>query len=98
MENSNAPTPMSAGLANREKFWSELDSDTKIERMRSVLKNLVNKVERMENLGYKTRKLLLRHSHTEDGKVVQVITELETDSCDSPRGRIGDKEGDNVYI
>ena len=55
-------------LASREKYWKELKADEKVERMRTVVKRLE---ERIENLK-QSEALLMRHSHTEDGSVVVV--------------------------
>lgn len=58
------------GGAMREKYWNELTSDEKVERMRGQLKVTMRQLEEMTERLYATESLLKRHEHM-NGKVVQ---------------------------
>ena len=47
----------------REKYWSELDSDGKIERMRRIVRNQGREIDELKE---KVRKLR-KHTHVGDG-------------------------------
>ena len=51
---------------SREKYWSELNQDEKIERMRRIVKNQGREVEELKE---KVRKLR-KHSHMNNGEIV----------------------------
>lgn len=54
----------SLGFASREKYWTELTADEKIERMRQVFKAKEDLIRRLES---RVEKLLI-HSHS-DGQI-----------------------------
>jgi len=55
--------------AKRPKYWSELDSDEKIEKMRKEIKNLQRQLDANSRSTNDKLFCLERHSHS-DGKVV----------------------------
>lgn len=60
--------PQSIGEAYREKYWKELKSSEKIERMREIVKGLKATINFLESRVSK----LQRHSHNERGEAVLV--------------------------
>jgi hypothetical protein len=79
-------------MESREKYWSELTTDEKVERMREQVKNLIRIVDRLD---YKLN-LLLRHSHHEGGVTIPI------DECREAIGAIGGRvkpeNKDDVYF
>ena len=53
----------------REKFWVELDSDGKVERMREVVLSLQSRINELEGLLID----LQQHEHGKSGRVVVAI-------------------------
>lgn len=62
-------------LASRESHWNELDVMEKIERMRRVIKDQANLIDRMT----KYLNLLVGHGHL-DGKLVSRIQDPNSES------------------
>lgn len=87
-----------AALGSRDKYWSELNADEKIERMRRELKRALRMAEEGLTNGHEVSERLNVHGHL-DGKVV-----VPTNNYDIRANkryvsdRIGDQEGDNVYF
>lgn len=86
----------SLGGAMREKYWSEITSDEKVERMRNQVKMLQDKVSGLEEALYIIRKTFLNHAHTEN-KIVQYIQDFES-HLDKPWGSIGRYDGNETYF
>ena len=78
-------------IACREKHWSEITQKEKIERMRKMVKKLIQDVDSLNNQMRKVR----THSHSPEGKAV-IIEDLLY--YNRGEGRIFHDEGDNVYF
>ena len=76
-------------MPHREKWWSELTSDEKIERMRQVLKNIQTDLQffhgRVENL--------MRHDHSNQ-KIVVPLEERGYGAVNVGRSLQGEKPDD----
>lgn len=55
-------------LPQREKYWSEIDTDEKIERLRAFVKNLQGENNRLRS----TINSIKQHTHDDQGKAVTV--------------------------
>ena len=83
-------------MLSREKYWGELKTDEKIERLRNLLKSCVAENDRLR------RKLSVfnRHTHDESGKAVSVKPLSE--DYDEYGAQVGMKSvssnPDDVYI
>jgi len=62
----------SLGQLSRQKYWSELNQDEKMERMREVIKSLISRVERAESNFHNLSNTFANHGHL-NGKVVKDI-------------------------
>jgi archaellum component FlaC len=79
---------------SREKYWSELTTDEKVERMRDQVKSLIRIVDR---LNYKLN-LLFRHSHHDhEGRVTIPIDECR-EAIGAIGGRVKPENKDDVYF
>lgn len=77
----------------RRKYWSEIDANEKIERMRDVVKVQSRTISVFERLLDE----LMKHSHAPDGKLLRPIGRMGYASEDAePRKRGG--EEDQVYF
>jgi len=63
---------MSDSGTSREKYWSELDADEKIERVRRVSKALDKKLGRAIDLLHRTETNFVKHEHGLNGVVVEI--------------------------
>lgn len=67
--NKEATTEQSGlGLASRQKYWSEITADEKIERLRDLCKSVVRQNDSLRRELAKIK----RHTHDESGKAVTV--------------------------
>lgn len=97
MENTsgNVGSPL-ATLASREKYWNELTSDEKIERLRLEVKRLQTEKEDMTGKLERARVIAEYHQHNEHGFVVMAPDHVK--EGEYRRKKITDKGGDEVYI
>lgn len=54
----------------REKYWSELDSEARIERLRTVAKRLESRIDRALNTLARVERITEKHQHGKNGKVL----------------------------
>ena len=73
----------------REKWWSEIDSDEKIERMRKEVKRIDRAISRMRAQIYR----LNHHLHGEQGELLQKLLTTQEEGIVP-----FDKDGDDVYF
>lgn len=66
----NETTQSNALGASREKFYSELTQEEKMERARQMIKNLARQVAELQSSIHHLRRGFLKHSHSENGVVV----------------------------
>jgi hypothetical protein len=78
---------------SREKYWSELTTDEKVERMRNEVKDLIRLVVQLD---YRLR-LLFRHSHSE-GRITAPIDEIRAEVIGSMGGEVEPSMNDDVYF
>ena len=62
--------------AKREKYWSELKQEEKLERMRGIVKMLSSEIERFQRLIWKIEK----HKHNKEGLPIIEETLLSSES------------------
>ena len=69
-------------MCAREKYWSELDADGKVERMRRRVKSLQRQVEELQSIV----RAMKEHSHTSQGIIVVPLHKRMQDesSCSRP--------------
>ena len=82
--------------AKREKYWSEITADEKIERMRQIVHNLLSNDQRKDMEITKLKDALRIHQHI--GEKIVVPYNNNTIESGNYRARIGDKEGNEVYF
>lgn len=63
---NSAEVTKEQNLTYREKYWSELETEGRIDRTREAVRRLIRQVSRLE----KTVEELTKHRHTGEGKVV----------------------------
>jgi regulator of replication initiation timing len=96
----NAKNPGLGGqmLAQREKYWSEIKADEKIERLRTLLKSMVSENNRLRSELNKIK----RHTHDESGKAVTIKPLSEEYGEDSQIGagiyKTASGNPDDTYI
>ena len=57
-------------IANREKYWSELGIEEKLERMRMIVKGQNDEIRYLNERLSKVSKLFTQHQHSVDGKIL----------------------------
>ena len=66
--NKEATAEQSGLLGSRQKYWSEITADEKIERLRDLCKSVVSQNDSLRRELAKIK----RHTHDESGKAVSV--------------------------
>jgi len=77
----------------REKYWSEIDIEEKINRTRRAVKHLQADVSML----MKFMRLFQSHSHTPDGSVV-IPMFMKDEPCLDNRRYMNTANGDDVYF
>lgn len=91
---------------NREKYWNEINADEKIERVRTLVKSLVNQNDDFRRRITQLENFIWEHTHSVSGETVVKITKQERYKLDHGYGldKIAGAYGpsnnsnDNVYI
>ncbi len=87
-------TPL--GFGSPTKMWKDLTLDEKVERMRTEVKYLRNRVNSLVDENYSLRRKIAKHTHV-DGKVVVEMNEYSESS-----GLVGQYDSvndpNNVYF
>lgn len=79
------PGGLADAMPSREKYWSELTADEKIERMRSEIKGLRSTNEYQASMIHKLRSAFYSHSHDmQNGYIVKRLVEWEEQSLNAP--------------
>lgn len=60
------------GMCSREKYWSEINDQERIVRLREVVNRLMRQVDELR----RTNERLLSHCHTEDGRPAILLGDL----------------------
>ena len=79
----------SANMPCREKYWSEIDSDERIERLRLEVKRLIRQLQEAQDKIFK----LSVHQHASDGTMLTRFN--EPGGGYMPRSNV---QGDDVYF
>ena len=77
---------------NRQKYWSELMVDKRVERMRIIIKRLQEDVRRMEKIYWDFRS----HKHNKDGEPI-IIKRLGY-NIDEVSERKPEQPNDDIYF
>ena len=64
---------MNLKALKREKFWKELNSEEKIDRMRSILKGIQNTLDYVEKNSRQTSEDFKNHEHTDRNGLVKPL-------------------------
>lgn len=100
MENTVGQPSQLSGLmsASREKYWSELTSDEKIERLRRELKKTVGRNSELSAEVAVLKTIFNQHSHDKFDRVLVPQDMVKSNYGGKDFGRLTDKTGDEVYL
>ena len=96
MKTPDSPGILTTGVS-REKYWKELDQEQKIERARTVVRQMERRLERLISLCENLSNKFDAHQHSEQGNILfrdRLGNAPETEL----RRHISDKEGDEVFF
>ncbi len=89
-----------APIPSREKYWSELTPDQRIERLRSIVRRQESKITEQGNQLHRLSQLFDNHGHIADQVVVGVVESRPHLSGNLGGGRVESRgpAPDDVYI
>lgn len=82
-------TDKEESMPMRDKYWTEIDTEKKIERMREIVHSLIDDVNSLEE----TVKKLRVHCHTDSGEITVPFDPHRT--APGIIGRLGGRRSDN---
>lgn len=76
----------------REKYWIELMPEERIERMRSIVKQLGEQLDAVRRVQDRTERVAHMHQHAKDGTVLVAACRNRNQCCDE-EGSLGRAKG-----